>query len=84
MNEKSTYKFNCANFHSKRSDYLDTKKCSFDIESVDYDSVKAGAMAHLMQRKPKEIAEHHYQDCPNLNVEADVDDYLINYGTISE
>lgn len=76
MTEKSKYVFNCAQFHSNRRNYVEFKNCTHIIESNDLDLFKAEVLAHLMQQKPKEIAEHHYQDYPNLNVPADVDIYI--------
>ncbi|MBP9192318.1 MAG: hypothetical protein KBF96_07190 [Ignavibacteria bacterium] len=78
MTEKLKYKFNCAQFHSNRRNYVEFRNCTFITESDEYDSIKAEVLAHLMQQKPKETAEHHYQDYTNLNVEADVDSYLSN------
>lgn len=78
MTKKAKYIFDCAQFHSTRSEYSQLRNCTFVIESDDYVKIKAKALAHLMQQKPKEIAEHHYQDFTNLNVETDVVSYLNN------
>ena len=76
MTEKLKYKFDCAHFHTKHSEYAQSRNCTFVIELDDSVKIKAKVLAHLMQPKEKVPAEHHYQDFAELNVEADVVNYL--------
>jgi hypothetical protein len=78
MTERIKYKFICRDFHNMFRNYDQFDGCSCEKEAFDYNTIKQIAADHLMQ--PKDIAEHHYQDNPGLNVLEDLDAYFRSSG----
>ncbi len=79
------YKYECPHFHSRNSDYIINRDCTFDFIADDRQSVLVEAVRHLTQPlkqnpsdKNKIPKEHLYQDNPQL--QQDADDSIVKVG----